>query len=115
MAASDSERQLMESAERTARPIEALAVIKSKTDNKHGWLAAGQAMASVLLQAEALGLPLTCLNQAVRTRNARAELLTGLGRRGVPQVVLGLGSWTPNPTVRSDRRQLQNRLEQHAR
>lgn len=68
-----------------------LAVIKTKTDEKDGWLAAGQAMARINLQAQALGLSGSFSNQAIRNRGVRAALRTGIGRKGFAQAILRIG------------------------
>jgi nitroreductase len=66
-------------------------VIKTKTDDKRGWLAAGQVMARILLQARALGWSWMFFNQALRSRYAREELRTGLGHKGFAQMILCFG------------------------
>jgi hypothetical protein len=71
----------------------ALAVVKTKTDDKHGWLAAGQTMARAVLQAQALGLSWSFFNQ-VRRRQAREALRWGIGHKGFAQIILRLGSLT---------------------
>ncbi len=76
-----------------------LAVVKSKTDDKHGWLAAGQTMARTILQAQALGLSWEFFN-LMRRREAREALRTGVGRKGFAQVILRFGSITADETVR---------------
>src|SRR5882724_3829504 len=53
-----------------------LAVVKTKTDDKHGWLEAGQTMARTILQAQALGMSWAFVDP-VRRREARAALRTG--------------------------------------
>jgi hypothetical protein len=58
-----------------------LAVIKTKTDDKHGWLAAGQILARVALQAKSLGLSWTLLNP-LRSGAARKALRMEVGRKG---------------------------------
>jgi hypothetical protein len=67
-----------------------LAVVKTKTDDKHGWLEAGQTMARTVLQAQALGLPWAFFNP-VRRREAREALRVGVGHKGFAQVVLRFG------------------------
>jgi hypothetical protein len=75
------------------------AVVKSKTDDKHGWLAAGQTMARTILQAQALGLSWEFFNP-MRRREAREALRVGVGRKGFAQVILRFGSITVGQTVR---------------
>lgn len=71
-------------------PAAALAVIKTKTDDKQGWLAAGQTMAQTVLQARALGLCCSCLNR-VNQRQVREALRVGIGHKGYAQVILSFG------------------------
>jgi hypothetical protein len=78
-------------------PAAALAVVKTKTDDKHGWLAAGQTMARAVLQAQALGLSWALFNQ-VRQRQAREALRQGIGHKGFAQLILRFGILTPAET-----------------
>ncbi len=71
-------------------PAETLAVVKTKTDDKHGWLEAGQTMARTVLQAQALGLSWEFFNP-VRRREARTALRLGVGHKGFAQVILRFG------------------------
>jgi hypothetical protein len=71
-------------------PAATLAVVKTKTDEKHGWLAAGQTMARTVLQAQALGLSWAFLNP-VRRRQAREALRLQVGHKGFAQVILSFG------------------------
>jgi hypothetical protein len=79
----------------------ALALIKTKTDDKHGWLAAGKAVAQVRLQAQVLGVSCRVFEQAFRNRHLREELRTTIGRKGFAQSIIGFGSqqaqWTFTP------------------
>jgi hypothetical protein len=68
----------------------ALAVVKTKTDDKHGWLEAGQTMARTILQAQALGLSWGFYDP-VRRREAREALRLGVGHKGFAQVILQFG------------------------
>jgi hypothetical protein len=76
-----------------------LAVIKTKTDDKHGWLAAGQILARVALQAKSLGLSWTLLNP-LRSGAARKALRMEVGRKGFAQVILGFGPVTVGEIAR---------------
>jgi len=67
--------------------VATLAVVKTKTDDKHGWLEAGQTMARTVLQAQALGLSWAFFNP-VRRRETRAALRMGVGHKGFAQVIL---------------------------
>jgi hypothetical protein len=73
----------------------AMAVIKTKTDDKHGWLAAGQVLGRSILQAQALNLSWSFFNQAVRHREGREKLRTSLGHKGYAQTILRFGSVAP--------------------
>jgi len=77
----------------------ALAVVKTKTDDKHGWLQAGQTLARTVLQAQKLSLMWTFINP-MRHREKREALRTGVGHKGFVQVILRLGGqnalqWNP--------------------
>jgi hypothetical protein len=76
-----------------------LAVVKTKTDDKHGWLEAGQTMARTVLQAQALGLSWAFFNP-VRRREAREALRIGVGHKGFAQVILRFGSLVAGEMVR---------------
>jgi len=76
-----------------------IAVIKTKTDDKHGWLAAGQTLARAVLQAQALGLAWAFVNP-VRHRETREALRMGIGHKGFAQVILRFGAVTPTDAVR---------------
>jgi hypothetical protein len=65
-------------------------VVKTKTDDKYGWLEAGQTMARTVLQAQALGLSWAFFNP-VRRREAREALRVGVGHKGFAQVILRFG------------------------
>lgn len=75
-----------------------LAVVKTKTDDKHGWLEAGQTMARTVLQARALGLSWSFFDP-VRCRETRAALRTGVGHKGFAQVILQFGPLMDAETI----------------
>ena len=79
-------------------PPTTLAVVKTKTDDKHGWLAAGQTMARAILQAQALDLSWAFVNQ-VRRPGAREALRLGVGHKGFAQVILRFGSIAGTETM----------------
>jgi hypothetical protein len=84
-----------ESGERDQRKLdrmETLAVLKTKTDDRHGWLAAGQTLARVQLMARTSNVYWQVFDNPFQEKWARAELRTAVGRRGYVQVVLGFGS-----------------------
>jgi hypothetical protein len=68
------------------------AILKTKTDDKHGWIAAGQMMARLILHAQLLGLSWSLLDRALRQPEVRAELRTGIGHKGYAQIILRLGT-----------------------
>jgi hypothetical protein len=64
------------------------AVLKTKTDDKHGWLAAGQTLGGLLLHARSLGLSCTPFPNALHQPQLRAELRTTIGHKGFMQVIV---------------------------
>jgi hypothetical protein len=54
-------------------------------------LAAGEALAHVLLRGQASGLSVSCLNQAIEERAMRSQLRRLLGEHGFPQLLLRFG------------------------
>lgn len=88
----------------------ALAVIKTKTDDKHGWLAAGQALARIKLQARAMEISAHVFDQAFQQRRVREELRTGIGHKGYPQGIIGIGraaaQWPENTSTRTANQEL---------
>lgn len=78
-----------------------LAVVKTKTDDKHGWLEAGQTMARTVLQAQTLGLSWDFFNP-VRRREAREALRRGVGHKGFAQVILRFGPLMSEVVERSN-------------
>jgi hypothetical protein len=95
----DSHRGAVEPARPLSVSTATLAVVKTKTDDNHGWLAAGQTMARAVLQAQVLGLSWGFFNQ-VRRRAARAALRVGIGHKGFAQVILRFASLATGETVR---------------
>jgi hypothetical protein len=71
---------------------EALAVVKTKTDDKHGWVAAGQTVALLILTARAMGVSCTFFDHALRKAAVREELRTSIGRKGYAQAIAQLGA-----------------------
>jgi len=65
-----------------------LGVLKTKTDDKRGWLAAGQTLAQSLLHARNLGLPCASFIDLLRSPEHRALLRTAIGHKGFTQVIL---------------------------
>lgn len=76
----------------SALPPGLFAVLKTKTDDKRGWVAAGQTMARLILHTQILGLSCAFFNEALRMPTVREELRPGVGRKGFVQAILRLGS-----------------------
>lgn len=96
----------MEPAQESTDSAIALAVVKTKTDDKYGWLEAGQTMARTILMAQALGLSWGFCD-SVRRREAREALRMGIGHKGFAQVILQFGGGNfqmANPAVEHVRR-----------
>ena len=77
-----------------------LAVLGTDGDSPAQWLAAGQALQSVLLRARGDDLWASFLNQAIEVPDVRARLSETIGRPGFPQALLRLGyggETTPAP------------------
>jgi len=96
----DSWRMAVEAVSPSSVPAATLAVVKTKTDDKHGWLEAGQTMARTVLQAQALGLSWAFFNP-VRRREAREALRVGFGHKGFAQVILRFGPLVPGEMVQA--------------
>jgi nitroreductase len=80
----------------------ALGVLLTEGDAEPQWLAAGQALARVLLDAESRGIRASYLNQPVERPELRNELRSAVQQHQMPQLVLRLGyaSDRPRPTPR---------------
>jgi len=68
-----------------------LAVLGTEGDSVTDWLAAGQALERVLLNAHSNGLQASYLNQPIQVASLRAKLQNLLERGGFPQTLLRLG------------------------
>jgi hypothetical protein len=68
-----------------------LAVLGTDDDTPRGWLAAGQALARVLLRASASGVQASFFNSPVEVITMWPQLYHALGRAGFPQMILRLG------------------------
>ncbi len=68
-----------------------LAVLTTGADNPAAWLAAGQALARVLLLACAHGVSASFLNQPLESEPLRPQFREALGLTGFPQILLRLG------------------------
>lgn len=87
--------------EEIAEGAPALAVVCTDQDDPAAWLAAGQALARLLLRARAAALWASYLNQPVEVADLRAELAGVVGGCPQPQLLLRLGYGpTPRPQPR---------------
>jgi hypothetical protein len=68
-----------------------LAVLGTDTDSQADWLAAGQALADVLLRARVEDVWASFLNQPIEVPELRPQLASIIGRVGFPQLLLRLG------------------------
>ena len=68
-----------------------LAVLGTEDDTPAHWLAAGQALARVLLRAQAEGVSASFLNQPIEVPELRPQLRDAIGRTGFPQLLLRMG------------------------
>ena len=87
-----------------------LAVLGTDRDGPREWLAAGQALARVLLKARALGLAASFLNQPVEVPALRERLRALLGTGEWPQAVLRMG-YPQGQTPHTPRRGVEEVLE----
>ena len=94
---------------RLASGAPVLAVLGTRTDDRAEWLAAGQALAAVLLLARANGLWASFLNQPIEVPELRSKLADLLSIEGVPQMLfrMGYASEVPPTPRRSAERVLQ--------
>jgi hypothetical protein len=75
------------------------AVLGTDTDDPVVWISAGQALARVLLRAQAEDIAASFLNQPVEVGELRARLNDAIGRQGFSQMVLRLGYGTEIPAT----------------
>ena len=78
------ERQLV-----VAAPM--IGVLGTAFDAPRAWLAAGEALEAVMLRATHRGLGVSFLNQAVESRDLRAQIARACKSGGFPQLVLRFG------------------------
>jgi hypothetical protein len=76
-----------------------LAVLSTRGDEPHDWLAAGQALGRILLRATVEDLAASFLNQPVETEALRGEVAE-LAGGGTPQLVLRMGFGRLAPPTR---------------
>jgi hypothetical protein len=86
-----------------------LAVIGTDRDDPPAWMAAGQAMSAVLLQATADGLATSFLSQAIEVDTLRPRLATLAGGGAFPQLLLRVG-YPSRPSRPAPRRPLSDVL-----
>jgi len=72
-----------------ASPV--LAVLGTERDGPADWLAAGQALQRLLLNACQVGLQASYLNQPIQVASLRPKLQHTIGHSGFPQILLRLG------------------------
>jgi nitroreductase len=97
IAGADSGRLLSGRERRAAEDAPLLAVLATETDSPREWLAAGQALARLLLVATAEGLAASFLNQPVQVPEIRQRLRRVLETGDAPQAVLRIGYAAPVP------------------
>ena len=68
-----------------------LAVISTEADLVHDWIAAGQALARLLLRARADNVWVSFLNQPIEVDDLRPRVREALNATGYPQLILRLG------------------------
>jgi hypothetical protein len=68
-----------------------LAVLGTEADTAPNWLAAGQALQSLLLRARADGVWASYLNQPIEVESLRPQLASILDATGFPQILIRLG------------------------
>jgi hypothetical protein len=68
-----------------------LAILGTEADGRGPWLAAGQALQRVLLEATVGGFRCSFLNQPIRQPELRAAVQRLAGGEGCPQVLIRLG------------------------
>lgn len=80
----DRERKIVEQAA-------VLAVLTTQTNSPYGWVAAGEALAHVLLRAEVDGVSATFMNQTMYVEHLRPALTALLNKSMYPQLVFAMG------------------------
>ncbi|HEX6497480.1 MAG TPA: nitroreductase [Micromonosporaceae bacterium] len=82
---------------RDFEPEPLVAVLGTHADTPTDQLVAGEALQAVLLTATDAGLAVSMLSQPIEVPSAREQLRRGLGRFGVPQMVMRIGYGQPQP------------------
>lgn len=91
-----------------------LAVLSTPGDGQADWLAAGQGLGRLLLQACRHNVQASFLNQPCQLPALRPKLQHLLGHPGFPQIVLRLG-YTENRLPVTPRRELHEVMDAHSR
>ncbi len=73
----------------TGSPV--IAVLHTEADTPRDWIAAGQALARVLLRARADGVWASFLNQPIEVESLRPKLRDAVDITGFPQILLRMG------------------------
>jgi hypothetical protein len=73
----------------TGSPV--IAVLHTEADTTRDWIAAGQALARVLLRARADGVWASFLNQPIEVETLRPKLRDAVDITGFPQILLRMG------------------------
>ena len=76
-----------------ANRMAAIAVLKTKTDDKWGWLTAGQSRARIQLQSRVSAVSSYVFDRAFRSRQVRNQLRTTIGHKGFAQAIIGFGAY----------------------
>jgi hypothetical protein len=84
-------RQRAQKDRRLAREAPMLLVLGTSGDGLRDWLAAGQGLQRLLLEAASLDVSASFLNQPIQVANLREAVRSLLGARGFPQLILRLG------------------------
>lgn len=82
-------------------PHGTLAVLKTKTDDKHGWLAAGQMLARLRLLAQAWSGTCTPFWDVLQQPELRSKWRTAIGHKGFAQVIVGFAGLALTPPTSS--------------
>lgn len=93
-----------------------LAVLGTDTDTREDWLAAGQALANLLLRARVEDVWASFINQPIEVPELRPQLAMIIGRVGFPQLLLRLGFGPEvKPTPRRSAQEVIIKPHQHTR
>lgn len=87
-----------------------VAVLGTRSDERRDWLAAGEALSAILLDAAARGVAASFLNQPLEVDELRSVLANVFKEAAVPQLVVRLGvpAEEPREVDRSSRRPMED-------